>query len=112
MPLYEYVCKKCHHRFEKIQKFSDRMVRKCPKCRGPVEQTITAPAVHFKGSGFYVNDYAAKSPSKDSRDHAPTTEKEPAQDAGSQSSAKEKSSKNKSEEKPKESTARRHAEDS
>src|SRR6202047_3678636 len=63
MPLYEYECKKCHHRFEKIQKFSDRMVRKCPDCGGPVEQMISAPAVQFKGSGWYVTDYAKKSSS-------------------------------------------------
>jgi putative FmdB family regulatory protein len=61
MPLYEYECKKCHHRFEKIQKFSDPHVKKCPKCGGPIEQVISAPAVQFKGSGWYVTDYAKKS---------------------------------------------------
>lgn len=61
MPLYEYECKKCHHRFEKIQKFSDRHTKKCPRCGGPVEQMISAPAVQFKGSGWYVTDYAKKS---------------------------------------------------
>ena len=60
MPLYEYECKKCGHRFEKIQKFSDKPVKKCPQCGGPVEQTISAPAVQFKGSGWYVTDYAKK----------------------------------------------------
>jgi putative FmdB family regulatory protein len=60
MPLYEYECKKCHHRFEKIQKFSDPHVKKCPKCGGPIEQVISAPAVQFKGSGWYVTDYAKK----------------------------------------------------
>jgi putative FmdB family regulatory protein len=61
MPLYEYECKKCHHRFEKIQKFSDPHTKKCPRCGGPVEQVISAPAVQFKGSGWYVTDYAKKS---------------------------------------------------
>jgi len=61
MPLYEYQCKKCHHRFERIQKFSDPHIKKCPDCGGPVEQTISAPAVQFKGSGWYVTDYAKKS---------------------------------------------------
>lgn len=61
MPLYEYECKKCHHRFERIQKFSDPHVKKCPKCGGPIEQVISAPAVQFKGSGWYVTDYAKKS---------------------------------------------------
>jgi putative FmdB family regulatory protein len=61
MPLYEYRCKKCGHLFERIQKFSDKPVRKCPECGGPVEKTISAPAVQFKGSGWYVTDYAKKS---------------------------------------------------
>ena len=61
MPLYEYQCKKCKHRFERIQKFSDPHPKKCPKCGGPIEQTISAPAVQFKGTGWYVTDYAKKS---------------------------------------------------
>ena len=61
MPLYEYLCKKCKHRFEKIQKFSDKMLTKCPECGGRIEQTVSAPAVQFKGSGWYVTDYAKKS---------------------------------------------------
>jgi putative FmdB family regulatory protein len=60
MPLYEYECKKCGHRFERIQLFSDPMVKKCPECGGKVEQMISAPAVQFKGSGWYVTDYAKK----------------------------------------------------
>lgn len=60
MPLYEYQCKKCKHRFEKIQKFSDRPLKKCPECGGPVERLLHAPAVQFKGSGWYVTDYAGK----------------------------------------------------
>jgi|SRR5208337_1734438 len=63
MPLYEYQCKKCHHRFERIQKFSDPHVKKCPECGGAVEQMISAAAVRFKGSGWYVTDYAKKSSS-------------------------------------------------
>jgi putative FmdB family regulatory protein len=61
MPLYEYQCKKCHHRFERIQKFSDSHVKKCPECGGAVGQVLSAPAVQFKGSGWYVTDYAKKS---------------------------------------------------
>jgi putative FmdB family regulatory protein len=60
MPLYEYQCKKCGHRFERIQKFSDPPVKKCPECGGKVEQLLSAPAVQFKGSGWYVTDYAKK----------------------------------------------------
>lgn len=62
MPLYEYQCKKCKHKFEKIRKFSDPPIRKCPECGGTVEQLIHAPAVQFKGSGWYVTDYASKKP--------------------------------------------------
>jgi putative FmdB family regulatory protein len=61
VPLYEYRCTKCNHVFEKIQKFSDPQVTECPKCGAPVEQVISAPAVQFKGAGWYVNDYAKKS---------------------------------------------------
>ena len=60
MPNYEYLCKKCGHRFEKIRKFSDKQLRKCPECGGVIEQVISAPAVQFKGSGWYVNDYPKK----------------------------------------------------
>jgi putative FmdB family regulatory protein len=75
MPLYEYQCKKCGHRFEKILKFSDKAVKKCPECGGPVEQVISAPAVQFKGSGWYVTDYAKK-PSAPSSDSASKDSKE------------------------------------
>jgi putative FmdB family regulatory protein len=60
MPLREYQCKKCKHRFEKIEKFSDKPLKKCPQCGGPLEEVISAPAVQFKGSGWYVTDYARK----------------------------------------------------
>jgi len=60
MPIYEYQCRKCGHRFEKIQKFSDPPVKKCPKCGGAVERLLSPPAVQFKGEGWYVTDYARK----------------------------------------------------
>jgi putative FmdB family regulatory protein len=60
LPIYEYQCSKCGHRFEQIQKFSDPPAKKCPECGGKVEQVISAPAVQFKGSGWYVTDYARK----------------------------------------------------
>jgi len=58
VPLYEYECKKCHHRFERIQKSFSDPAPSCPKCSGEVEQLLHAPAVQFKGSGWYVTDYA------------------------------------------------------
>ncbi len=89
MPIYEYVCKKCHHKFEKIQKFSDPKIKKCPECGGPVEQAIHAPAVQFKGTGWYVTDYAKKSESKDSG--SKTKEETHASKETSKDSGKEKS---------------------
>ena len=93
MPLYEYECKKCGHRFEKIQKFSDRMVRKCPECGGVVEQMISAPAVQFKGSGWYVTDYAKKSsPAGSSGGNSSPKDKKDAK-SSADTSAKDSSSK-------------------
>lgn len=61
MPLYEYECDNCGHRFEVIQKFSDEPVKVCPKCQGPVRKLLSSPAIQFKGSGWYITDYAKKS---------------------------------------------------
>jgi putative FmdB family regulatory protein len=63
VPLYEYRCTKCGHTFEKIQKFSDPHVSECPKCGAAVEQIISAPAVQFKGAGWYVTDYGKRTSS-------------------------------------------------
>ena len=93
MPLYEYECKKCHHRFEKIQKFSDRMIKKCPECGGPVEQMISAPAVQFKGSGWYVTDYAKKSSSQGSSGSGDSGSKDKKEDKSKPDSSKSEGSK-------------------
>src|SRR5438876_4111699 len=58
MPLYEYLCDACGHRFERIQKFSDPIADTCPKCGGAVHKLVSSPAIQFKGSGFYITDYA------------------------------------------------------
>src|SRR5229473_2615999 len=61
MPLYEYECEACGHRFERIQKFSDPPVEVCPHCRKKkLHKLVSSPAIQFKGSGFYINDYARK----------------------------------------------------
>ena len=60
MPLYEYECERCGHRFEVIQKFSDPLVEVCPVCGGPVRKLASSPAIQFKGSGWYITDYAKK----------------------------------------------------
>ena len=65
MPLYEYRCESCEHQFEVIQKFSDPHVSVCPKCGGgPVVKLISSPAFTFKGTGFYITDYARKDQGK------------------------------------------------
>jgi putative FmdB family regulatory protein len=61
VPLYEYRCKACGHVFEKIQSFSAPEEKECPVCKGEVERLLSAPAIQFKGAGWYVNDYAGKS---------------------------------------------------
>ena len=60
MPLYEYECDACGHRFEVIQKFSDAPIDTCPKCGSAVRKLMSSPAIQFKGSGWYITDYAKK----------------------------------------------------
>lgn len=64
MPLYEYECEVCAHRFEVIQKFSDAPISVCPKCGGAVHKLLSSPAIQFKGSGFYLTDYGRGTGSK------------------------------------------------
>jgi putative FmdB family regulatory protein len=66
VPMYEYECRKCGQRTERIESFSGPHMRKCPKCGGGLERLIGAPAIQFKGSGWYVTDYAAKGSGGDS----------------------------------------------
>jgi putative FmdB family regulatory protein len=107
VPLYEYQCQKCKHKFEKIQKFSDRPIRKCPECGGPLEKVQHAPNVQFKGTGWYVTDYGGKSDKsktdsgsekssseKDSSEKAASEKKDSSgKDAGGKSKDKESGSK-------------------
>jgi putative FmdB family regulatory protein len=99
VPLYEYQCQKCKHKFEKIQKFSDPPVRKCPECGSPVEKVMHAPNVQFKGTGWYVTDYGGKS------DKSKT-------DGGSEKSSAEKGGSEKKETTAKEDGARSKDKDS
>ena len=93
MPLYEYECKKCHHRVEKIQSFSARHMKKCPDCGGPLEQVISAPAVQFKGSGWYVNDYAKKSAAASSSNGDSGSKGEPSKSDSGSGASKDSGSK-------------------
>lgn len=105
MPLYEYRCKECGHQFEKIQSFSAPDEKECPVCKGPVERLISAPAIQFKGAGWYVTDYAGKGGSKtakssdaSSAESKPVSDSKPAASSGdSGSSSKPSSSSAKSE---------------
>ncbi len=62
MPLYEYECSSCHKRTEKIQKFSDPEITACPKCGGVLERVLSAPAIAFKGGGWYADGYGSAKP--------------------------------------------------
>lgn len=78
MPLYEYECDDCGHRFERIRKFSDPPLTTCPECGGPIHKLLSAPAIQFKGTGWYVTDYARKPGDGKSAEGSP----EAGQDAG------------------------------
>jgi len=96
MPLYEYQCEVCGHRFEKIQKFSDPPLETCPSCDGVVRKLISSPAFQFKGTGWYVTDYAktgGDAGGKDTKDSSsgktePTASSEKAADKTSAAESK------------------------
>jgi len=73
MPLYEYECLVCGHRFERIQRFSDPPASECPACGGAVRRLLGVPALQFKGSGFYITDYG-KGDGGGTRPPSPTAE--------------------------------------
>ena len=83
MPLYEYECTKCHKRTEKIESASGPHLKKCPHCSGKVERLLAAPAIQFKGSGWYVTDYAAKK--SGGGDSAPSTSEASSKDSPKES---------------------------
>lgn len=74
--MYPYRCTQCGYGFEKIQRFSAKPEKKCPKCGGVLERLLTAPGLNFKGSGWYVNDYAAKSSGSGGRPAPPAAKPE------------------------------------
>ena len=90
MPLYEYECDSCGHRFEVIQKFSDAPIDTCPKCGKSVRKLISSPAIQFKGTGWYITDYAKKDSASAGKTGA--TEKSAAAASGDSSSSSTTSS--------------------
>lgn len=102
MPLYEYQCAKCGKRTEKIENVSGPHLKKCPHCGGKVERLLTAPAIQFKGSGWYVTDYAGKSSAKEgAASSSPESSGTDAKESSAKdSSAKETSSKESKDKKP------------
>ena len=109
MPLYEYECDVCAHRFERIQKFSDPLVDVCPSCGGYVRKLLSSPAFQFKGTGWYVTDYAKKtntdsnkgSDSKGDSKSADSSSSESSASSADASSASSASTATKTESKPK-----------
>jgi putative FmdB family regulatory protein len=97
LPLYEYQCKKCHSLTERIQKFSDPPLTICPHCGGELEQLLSAPAVQFKGSGWYVTDYARKAPSTGGNGKAPSSSSETKSEAPKTDTASSKETSSKKE---------------
>jgi len=93
LPLYEYECP-TDGLFERIQKFSDPPLEACPTCGGPIEKLLSAPAIQFKGSGWYITDYARKSSgvegSKEGKDKAAA--KESSKESSTSASSESKSS--------------------
>ena len=96
MPLYEYECDACDRRFELIQKFSDPSPEICKLCgKGPVRRLLSSPAIQFKGSGFYITDYAQKGKS-DASPAAPAAKGDAKSDAPADSSSTSKTETSKS----------------
>jgi putative FmdB family regulatory protein len=93
MPLYEYECEAENgRRFEIIQKFSDEILKVCPTCGGPVRKLISSSAIQFKGSGFYITDYAKKSGTDAGKESKGSPTSSSSGDSGSSSSPSSPSS--------------------
>jgi putative FmdB family regulatory protein len=95
MPIYEYRCTKCGHRFEAIQKVSDPPISKCEKCKGKTERLISSPAIQFKGSGWYITDYARKGSSTPSGSSDKTSDSSTSESSSETGSKKKKKDKEK-----------------
>ena len=103
MPIYEYVCQKCGHHLEIMQKMSDKPLSKCPECKGKLEKIFSQTSFQLKGSGWYVSDYAGRGKSEktdktekvektDKTDKADKTDKSDKADKPAKSDKKETAS--------------------
>ena len=92
MPLYEYLCVRCKHKFERIDKFTARKTRKCPKCGDKAQRQLAAPAIQFKGAGWYVTDYGGKS-SPDPKADKSSSSSSSSEKSGSSEKSEKKESK-------------------
>jgi len=90
MPLYEYECTECGHRTELLQRHGDPPLDKCPQCGSIVRKLFSAPAVQFKGTGWYVTDYAGKGKRPDSSKSSSSSDKEGKKSSGESSSSSKK----------------------
>ena len=86
MPIYEYICDKCKHRFELMQRIDEKPIKTCPRCRGKVNKVISPAAFVLKGTGWYATDYAGKG-KKDTTQESPKQEKKPEEKADSAKSS-------------------------
>jgi len=93
MPIYEYECQKCKSHTEAFQKVNDKPLTKCKKCGGRLEKMISAPAIQFKGSGWYVTDYAGKATKGDKSESESSSEKKTEKKSKDSSPAKKTSDK-------------------
>jgi putative FmdB family regulatory protein len=97
VPLYEYKCLKCGRKTEKIENVAGPHLKKCPHCGGKVEMMISAPAIQFKGTGWYVTDYAGKKSGgesgRDEKAGGDAKESKDTKDSGKDSSGKDSGSK-------------------
>jgi putative FmdB family regulatory protein len=95
MPIYEYECRKCKAHIEVFQKVSDKPPAKCRKCGGRLEKLVSASAIQFKGSGWYVTDYAGKATKGEKSESEPSSGEKKA-DAKTEDSSPDKKTKDKS----------------
>ncbi len=99
MPIYEFECRKCKAHLEVFQKISDKPPVKCRKCGGRLERQVSAPAIQFKGSGWYVTDYASKATNSDKSESEPSAEAKPDKTDKAEKKTKESSPAKKTSEK-------------